>query len=356
MRKDHRYGKKRYITASQKKEIYDLVKKKVSYTTISDTLKISRHTVAFWGGKFHKGFSWNEKPKRPANIKIDDNVGTYVKRVVGRDGHLSGSAISRKIMENKGVQVSVSAINRYLRNQLYRFIVPKVRDSSAFSKSNIERRIAFAHFLETFFLVINERAKESLFKHVYYVDESSFLNSKRTSKVRTNKKEVVVTKKLSVRAVNAIMCIGVDGVENVQMLDTTTTAASFTDFMQETVDNIREKVDNKNKHKLTFFFDNARVHLPNSKYKKNRWAPFEKKNNVSIIFTPPYTPAFNPIEEVWQTIKIGFYRSDVGNSVAATKKYIKDFVRQHENSKHVFIQYYRHMITFIKKGKEGRAF
>jgi transposase len=48
---------------------------------------------------------------------------------------------------------------------------------------------------------------------------------------------------------------------------------------------------------LAFFIDNAPWH------KTNKVKEYCKNNNITLLFLPPYSPEFNPIERVWSFLK-----------------------------------------------------
>ena len=66
---------------------------------------------------------------------------------------------------------------------------------------------------------------------------------------------------------------------------------------------------------LAFFIDNASWHktLAVQEYCKN--------NNITLLFLPPYSPEFNPIERVWS-----FLKSKIRQKFFKTAKIFKDFI------------------------------
>lgn len=66
---------------------------------------------------------------------------------------------------------------------------------------------------------------------------------------------------------------------------------------------------------LAFLIDNASWHK--TKVVKD----FCSKNNITLLFLPPYSPEFNPIELVWS-----FFKSKVRQKFFNTAKKFKDFI------------------------------
>ena len=66
---------------------------------------------------------------------------------------------------------------------------------------------------------------------------------------------------------------------------------------------------------IVYLIDNASWH----KTKKVR--EYCEENNISLLFLPPYSPEYNPIERVW-----GFIKSKVKNTYFSTSKKFTKFV------------------------------
>jgi transposase len=75
---------------------------------------------------------------------------------------------------------------------------------------------------------------------------------------------------------------------------------------------VREYYGNK---PIAYLIDNASWH----KTKKVR--EYCEENNITLLFLPPYSPEFNPIERVW-----GFLKSKVKNIYFSTAKKFIEFV------------------------------
>jgi transposase len=66
---------------------------------------------------------------------------------------------------------------------------------------------------------------------------------------------------------------------------------------------------------LAFFIDNASWH------KTLKVQEYCENNNITLLFLPPYSPQFNPIERVWS-----FLKSKIRQRFFRTTKIFKDFV------------------------------
>jgi len=66
---------------------------------------------------------------------------------------------------------------------------------------------------------------------------------------------------------------------------------------------------------IAYFIDNASWH------KTKKVKEYCKENNITLLFLPPYSPEYNPIERVW-----GYLKSKVKNVYFSTAKKFADFV------------------------------
>ena len=66
---------------------------------------------------------------------------------------------------------------------------------------------------------------------------------------------------------------------------------------------------------LAFFIDNASWH------KTLKVQEYCENNNITLLFLPPYSPQFNPIERIWS-----FLKSKIRQRFFRTTKIFKDFV------------------------------
>ena len=66
---------------------------------------------------------------------------------------------------------------------------------------------------------------------------------------------------------------------------------------------------------IAYFIDNASWH------KTKKVLEYCEENNITLLFLPPYSPEFNPIERVW-----GYLKSKVKNIYFSTAKKFVSFV------------------------------
>ena len=97
---------------------------------------------------------------------------------------------------------------------------------------------------------------------------------------------------------------------------------------------------------------NARI------YHTDEIKQFFAQKKIRIQFLPPYTPQFNPIEEVFAMLKSRYHKI---RPLAKTKqdifRYVAKVIEEISNDKKIiFAFFYKHMQTFVKKGLDREAF
>lgn len=110
----------------------------------------------------------------------------------------------------------------------------------------------------------------------------------------------------------SLSCFGSLNLSNGQLI------CSFHDRgnSQTTIEHLQVVRDNYNKNiPLVFLMDNAPWH------KTQKVIDFCNDNNISLLFFPPYSPEFNPIERVWSFIK-GKIKKNFFSSAILFKEFV----------------------------------
>lgn len=352
-RRKHSYN---VLSNEQTKCIFDLAELGLSIRNIATQLNLGPSTVQYWTQKYKQQKSYEKENHIPVNTKITKEVGEFIIQELDKDGNLSLDEIRKMLINTKGVSVNRTTIHQFLRREGFRRVVPKIRDPKAFTPENEAKRYEYAKIMSSFYGLKDGKTTKKKYEVCFYLDESSFQISKRNTKIWSREKDPVVEKPLSVHSVNTIMCIGVNGIVNFRMSRKPMVTADVESFIRECVSRIRPQLDNKYMHTIYFFMDNAPIHKRDTIAEKHRWKPIEDELRCSIMFTSPYSPEFNPIEEVFGTMKRNFYNSTTIRKPADIENYITEFVSRHENSPNVFLKYYEHMFEkmdeVLKRNKE----
>jgi transposase len=77
---------------------------------------------------------------------------------------------------------------------------------------------------------------------------------------------------------------------------------------------LRQLISNSNGRKSIVIADNVSYH------KSAKTKSFLTKSNLEIMYLPPYSPEFNPIEQVWKWIK------PLVNGISTVKKGISELL------------------------------
>lgn len=89
-------------------------------------------------------------------------------------------------------------------------------------------------------------------------------------------------------------------------------AKSFKNYMEHTVNKMGTS---------TPFMDNAKIH------KADILNKYFKKKNIKVIYNVPYSPKFNPIEYVFNTLKEQLKRKMITN-ISGLRRYLKKYVNE----------------------------
>ena len=89
--------------------------------------------------------------------------------------------------------------------------------------------------------------------------------------------------------VSCLSAISTDGFIIYKLFKGTVNAESYLDFIKDNLEYFKKKI---------LLQDNARIHHAKIV------SAFAKENNIKLKFNPPYSPEFNPIEELFRKIKI----------------------------------------------------
>lgn len=141
-------------------------------------------------------------------------------------------------------------------------------------------------------------------------DESRFCSeSNRVTSWSAKGKAVVYS---GYRYGTALNCFGSINLKNAHLI------TSFHDRgnAKATIEHLQKVRDVYNKNiPLAFFMDNATWH------KTKEVKEFCKNNNITLLFLPPYSPEYNPIERVWS-----FLKSKVRQRFFSTADSFKKFI------------------------------
>jgi len=137
---------------------------------------------------------------------------------------------------------------------------------------------------------------------ILYLDESSFVNNMISMKSWCRKNTKVKRSNIGREKSNSVMAvINKSGILHYEINEGRNNSTHFVSYMNNLEikikqdENLRKKL---NRGLVTVILDNAKLHV--SKYSKRNM----KKNLINRVYLPPYKPQLNPIELLWNVIKM----------------------------------------------------
>ena len=130
--------------------------------------------------------------------------------------------------------------------------------------------------------------------------------------------------KVNQKKYSIIVAISVNGIEHFKIYDHNITTSSFLSFMQF--------LNNK-------FYDHYFL-MDNVSFHKSKLIITSLTNNNKILYIPPYSPQFNPIEEVFSFIKNKIKFSSNNNKIDEANKILNNL------NNHNFHNFYKHSFCF----------
>jgi len=109
----------------------------------------------------------------------------------------------------------------------------------------------------------------------------------------------------------ALNCFGSFNLNNGHLIPSFHTTGNAT----ETIEHFKIVREYYGDKPIAYFIDNAPWH------KTKKVQEYCEENNITLLFLPPYSPEYNPIERVWS-----FLKSKVKNIYFSTAKKFIDFI------------------------------
>lgn len=289
---------------------YYRTKMNLSVRKIANILLISKSTVHRWINKTNEN-----KNSDKVNKNID--ILTFLKRSLTRNPFQTLKLLKNKVQKKFNISRSEKTISNYLK-------IIKFKRKRAQRKLYSSTLKQHKHERKQFMVKIKQIDKNN----IICVDES-FINGSLYKKYGWSKKEkklIFYEKRKHIPPkYSLIMAINMDGILKYNLYkNKSINAELFGLFLENLLTNVHNKY---------ILMDNVRFHK--SKYIQS----IVEKNGNQIIFIPPYSPDFNPIEEVFSEMK-SFIRSNISfkNFTKNIHSLLKRFSKKTTDLKN----YYRH--------------
>lgn len=310
-----------------------LTKTKNFYTNIAkeinknNNIDVSRHSISNWiNNKINlenrtlrdllktKNLSLNLIFK-DKNTKIKQINYKITKEYIKKFPFSTVEEIKVFIYNNFNIKVSNNTITKLFK------ILNLTRKKVKF---HIIKDLEYLKKLEKERVIFIDKIKNLYFNKIIFIDESGF-NVSATDKGLSVKGEKINIPKKNLKSKNLslLMAITKDEILNYDIYESSINKQSFYDFIKKIITNLKEDG-------YTFVFDNVSFH------KNKEVLSLITDSNNNYLFTPPYSPNLNPIENTFGIIK-SIYKKELKINNYSTK----DLILNIQNSILIFDAIYK---------------
>ena len=158
-------------------------------------------------------------------------------------------------------------------------------------KFHIIKDLEYLKKLEKERLIFIDKIKHLYFNKIIFIDESGFNVSSTDKGLSVKGEKINMPKKnLKSKNISLLMAITKDEILNYDIYESAINKESFYNFIKKIINNLKED-------DYTFVFDNVAFH------KNKDVLDLITDSNNNYLFTPPYSPNLNPIENTFGIIK-----------------------------------------------------
>ena len=291
--------RKKQVTDDVRMMIINQSKKCISNTQIAKDFGLPRTTVVSIVTA-HSKTGRIEASKRGGDFssKLSLEHKTHIRNWVDEDATVTLKALSNKILDKFGIKVSLSTINRCLKEFHYSLksltIVPERKNA----ESTLEQRFLYAQTFNTKMLQTDD-------KNFIFIDEAGFSISCSTQSGRSLTGTSAYVRVGAVRSknVSVIAAMNKYGMIFHKINYRPVNGEDLKCYLLELVKTCNEGgIDSP-----CFILDNARIHHYNGLH------DIVQQLELTLFYLPPYSPFLNPIENCFSKWKNFVVRSQSRN-------------------------------------------
>ena len=310
-------------------KLYDEYKnyKKTAFE-LSKTQKISRQTIMNWYKKYQNILDFLaeriKKTTKHVEQKIVNNlkIEKFIYECVYDDPFITRSLLSSKIKDKFNISYSLNQITKIYKQLKLTYKKPKYRiiKNIKFLDELIKKRQEFV-----------TKIKGEDMSKIISIDESGFNKLVNKSKGLSKKGSTIHCPVTSVKNINVslLMAITTEKILHHKEFKESINGDIFFTFIKDVISMLTEEG-------YIFIFDNVSFH------KKKEILEYITEKGHKYIFTPPYSPNSNPIENLFGITKTQYYKDQTSNSsnqnkvIKKIQKVIKDFPNTNTDLKKIF--------------------
>lgn len=269
--------------------VLEFLYKGQSISEVSENFQISKRTIQRWVKLFNdeglSGLRFKTKTGRPRKIPIDKFQADYLPiildpKIAGEDS-FTAIKFHNFLKENYQEELCYQTLLNYYHEQQLSLVIPR---PSVIDKQDSQKR-------EVFIENIKQLAEER--KEIWFSDEVGFEGDPRP-RARWVKKG---SKPVNGRASEHLRFSAIGSVNPItgEIMSLVIPGADKKIF-QIYLDELSKSTQNR---ELYLILDNASWH----KGKDLNW------HNIKPVYLPPYSPDYNPIENLWRYMKLNFFNN-----------------------------------------------
>jgi transposase len=257
-----------------------------------------------------------KRRKKRANTL--DNISQFIKSKMDSNPFLTSDTLAKLVKKELSIDVSKTSCWRCIKRNNYTYKRSRMQVSTP--SNSIERLNDFkvAYASKTNFISIDET-------FFYIVDRPKYGYSKKGTPLKTNISKAPKTKKLTLYlAISNAKIIGY------KISTYHGNSKDFLEFVQSL------QLDNN-----TLMMDNVSFH------KTKAIKEYVESKQSSILFVPPYSPEYNPIELAFSKIKSLYRKSEnILLDIETMKENVEHCIRSLSNND--LHNYFRHVHSLVK--------
>lgn len=278
-----------YISNENRTRIINLYLNGRTYTDIARILELKAPSVYAIiqnyknGGKIERGLKGS-----PRKMAISQEYKAIIQSWINEDCDLTLNAIKENCMDQLGLGVSRSTIDRCIKSFSYTF---KRTHSIPERRNNLEVIDKIADYADNFMHIISE-IKDT---NIYFIDEVGFNVSMRTREGRSLRGTTPIHIVPGIRSRNISVCCAKikNGILSYKSQTRAYNSESFHNFMSDLISNITlEGIQS-----AVFVLDNVPFH------KIKTIQTLITSVNYKLVFLPPYSSFLNPIKNMFSQWK-----------------------------------------------------
>jgi transposase len=318
-------------------EAIDLYYKNISFNKISKKLKISRQIISIWIKKYKYNFNFIIERIKKTKYEIDKyktikhlhiDVILFIKNLILIDPFIKKYDIINHVKNKFNIKITLNNITIIYKKLNLSFKKPKyfpIKDLE-YLEELIKKRKQFTDDIN----------KENIHK-IISIDESSFnkyISYKKGLSEIGKRIHIPLNNQVKYKNISLIMAITTSNIVHHELINKYVDSDIFYNFINTIINKLTEK-------NYIFILDNYSIHKTKSVIN------LIKNAGHKIIFTPPYSPNNNPIENVFGLIKNNYFKLKKDKLNTKLKTFNQININYINTAINNFINNYKYKLLFI---------